>query len=232
VKFLGIDPEAVHIIPNGVGPAFFEPYDKERSKELIAKKYGVRKLILYVSRIEPRKNHDSLLNAYLELELYRKGYSLVFLGHQTIRSPRLERILDGLPEDIRKFIRIIGKVDDAGLLDFYRAADAFVYPSKAEGFGIPPLEAAALKVPVICSNSSAMEGYSFFEEYHINPVDPGLLRSKLSAIIDDPPGEGWLSGLSTRIRREYSWELGAERLYKAVLADNLLSLGDPKAIRK
>ncbi|MDR3712756.1 MAG: glycosyltransferase family 1 protein [Puia sp.] len=213
-KFLGIDPGSVHVVPNGVGPKFFEPYDKLRSKDFVAGKYGPRHFVLYVSRIEPRKNHILLLRAWLELELYKKGIWLVLLGHQSIPIPDFDKVLNDLPAEISRLIYRDDRVGDDDLLEFYRAADVFVYPSKAEGFGIPPLEAGALKIPVICSNTSAMEQFSFFGENHIDPFDFPSFTARLSANLVSPPAEEELARLSGLIHREYSWERAAEALYK------------------
>lgn len=209
----------IHIVPNGVGPKFFAPYDRQRSREYIAGKYGVEKPILYVSRIEPRKNHVFLLQAYLQLELYKKGYHLVLLGSQSIRVPLFDKLLAGLPPEVRQFIFMDHKIDDADLIEFYRAAAVFVYPSRAEGFGIPPLEAAALAIPVICSNSSAMEQFTFFGEYHIDPFDLSLLVDKLQAILENPPSAEHLVELSKTVGREYSWEHAEEIFYQAISQD-------------
>jgi glycosyltransferase involved in cell wall biosynthesis len=91
-----------------------------------------------------------------------------------------------------------------------------VYPSRAEGFGIPPLEAGALRVPVICSRSTAMESYGFFGDYHIDPYNLAELTAKLSAILETPPPMTRLELISGIIRRDYSWNRAAEALYNAV----------------
>ena len=216
-KFLRVGADKpIPIIPNGVASKFFLPFDRRQSADHIAQRYGLQKMILYVSRIEPRKNHVFLLKAFLELELYRKGHYLVMLGHQSIRIPELDDLLRSLPGEVRTFIFMSDSVNDSDLLEFYRAADVFVYPSRAEGFGIPPLEAAALRIPVICSNSSAMEQYRFFGAYHIDPYDLALLKSKLISILDEPPAAAVLEDISRRVQAEYSWEHAAEALYKAL----------------
>lgn len=214
-KFLDVDPGIpIHVVPNGVGPEFFEPYDKQQSKDRLLEKYGLGKFILYVSRIEPRKNHVFLLKAYLQEELYKKGYSLVLLGHQSIKIPAFDKLLQELPDHIRKYIFLDSRIGDKDLLDFYKAAELFVYPSRAEGFGIPPLEAAALRIPVICSNTSAMEEYAFFGDYHIDPFDLGLLAAKLSEMLRNPPSAHHLEEISLTIRHQYSWDLAAEKFYQ------------------
>lgn len=211
-KFLHTGRRPIYVIPNGVSPLFFQDFDPQKAKSAVAAKYGFHKFILYVSRIEPRKNHILLLKAWLELQLYLQECHLVFIGHQSIPVPELDRLLNQLPPDIRRFIFIGKDVDDEDLLGIYRAATLFVYPSRAEGFGIPPLEAAALKIPVLCSNTSAMKDFTFFNANHFDPNDYGQFRQKLKAMLESPPDAAFLSEVSGTIRREYSWESSAEKL--------------------
>ena len=210
----------VHIIRNGVSEHFFEPFDKGQCKILIKEKYGFDKFILYVSRIEPRKNHLALLNAYLHLELYKKGYHLACIGHETTEVPGLKKTIQSLPLSIRQFLFFNHSICDADLRSFYRAADVFIYPSKAEGFGIPPLEAGASRVPVICSNTSAMKEFSFFGSQHIDPCDEEVMQTKLAELIDAGNDQEKLEEIAQTIKEEYSWERSAEKLYHLLTTDN------------
>ena len=218
-KYLSVNPENIFIIPNGVSVKFFETYDKQIAKKYIKAKYGFEKFILFISRIEPRKNHVLLLKAYLQLNLYSKGYWLALLGTRSMRSPEFDKMLNELPQKIRQFIFIKSDIEDEDLLEFYRAAAAFVYPSKAEGFGIPPLEAAALRIPVLCSHSSAMNEFSFFGQNHIDPLDYDVFKSKLLEMVEELPDETYQKDLSELIRKDYSWIQSAEKLYQVIVSN-------------
>jgi glycosyltransferase involved in cell wall biosynthesis len=211
----------VSVITNGVDPSFFEPYDKDEAKNKIRSKYGIDKFLLYVSRIEPRKNHEMLLRAYLQLKLYEQGYHLVLLGHRSIKAAAFDELLLALEPAIRKFIVLKPDIDTDELLKFYRAADLFVYPSKAEGFGIPPLEAAAARVPVICSNATAMKGYSFFGEDHIDATDLSKLKERVWNGIQNKKQSDTLATLSNKVAAAYSWEPPAEKFYHLIKANQL-----------
>lgn len=221
-KFLDVSPDKITVIPNAVSTIFFEAYDKEVSKKNIQNKYGFDKFILYVSRFEPRKNHAALLNAYLDLKLYLEGYSLVLPGHRSLPVKEFDDLLEKLPDDIRKSIFISSTINDDDLLELYRAASLFVYPSKAEGFGICPLEAAALKIPVICSNASAMQDFNFFGNNHIDCSDEKLLKEKIRSILSQPPGENSLQRIADIIRATYSWEASAEKFYQLLLKQKIV----------
>jgi len=219
-KYLGIKKDAIHLVPVAVNEKHFQPYDKDAAKKIIETRYGLNKFILYVSRIEPRKNHAFVLQAFIDLQLYKQGYHLVLLGHESISTPAFNKIMDGLAEDTRPFIVIKSDIPDDELLLFYRAASVFVYPSKAEGFGIPPLEAAAAGTPVICSNTSAMGDFVFFGKNHIDPFDYPSFKNALGSVITDPPDAEALSRIADAIRQKYSWANSAELLYNLITSGN------------
>src|SRR5471030_2917322 len=84
------------------------------------------------------------------------------------------------------------QMDHENLQAFYAACKLFVYPSKAEGFGIPPLEAAICKVPVLCSSATAMSQFDFFNPYMFDPNNEAEFELKLSRILEHPPSENFL----------------------------------------
>jgi glycosyltransferase involved in cell wall biosynthesis len=216
-KHLNIPKEKIHLVPNGINADLFRCTDKTASQSRIKNKYAIDNFILYVSRIEPRKNHVVLLDAWLDLELYKKNIHLVFLGSESIKTRLLGKKLDLLPPEIKKFIFIHGAINDQDLLDFYNAATVFVYPSGGEGFGIPPLEAAALETPVVCSNHAALANYHFFDDDHINPFDLKTLKKRIMQNILNPLAQNILEERSGFIKKIYSWEIPCESLYQLVL---------------
>ena len=218
-KYFKLRGEGIHIIPNGVSNLFFADYDKEKAKSYIKSKFGVEKVILLVSRIEPRKNQILLLQAFLELKLYDHGYYLVLIGSESIKTPAFDIVMNKLPEKSKLYIVMYNNIDDNNLLEFYRAAEIFVYPSKAEGFGIPPLEAAAVKIPVLCSNSSALADFTFFGENHFDPDNYTLFKNKLFGTVNSLPDKRVLESRAAIVRQNYSWEKSAEALYKLIKTD-------------
>jgi glycosyltransferase involved in cell wall biosynthesis len=215
-KHFNIPLEEILIISNGVSQVFFDEYDKNASKRFISAKFNISKYILYVSRIEPRKNHVSLLKAFLELKLYKEGFHLVLLGHSSILTPEFNKLYGGTEERIKKFIFMSSTVNEQCLFHFYKGAEVLVFPSKAEGFGLPPIEAGALRVPVICSNTTAMSDYTFFGEYHLNPEDNNALKSGLQTILSTPPSEQVLMQISKTISDKYQFHEPASTLLGAI----------------
>ncbi|MEC4747765.1 glycosyltransferase family 1 protein [Methylomicrobium sp. Wu6] len=216
----GIPADQIHVLPNGVDSSLFEPYSREDAKQQIRAAYGVDRYVLYVSRLEPRKNHEALARAFFELELDRKGYQLVFVGRQTLPVPELDRFIADLPSDRRLAFRHFDSVGQSDLVNFYCAADLFVYPSKAEGFGIPPLEAVAMNIPTLCSNATAMADFDFLGDGLFAPDDQDELKKKILNIVNGGVDHAQLADARQAVRNRYSWDIGAQRLTSLILADH------------
>lgn len=198
-KHFGI--EKVTVTANAVDPVYFEPFDKEAIKREIKAKFDISNYFLYVSRWEPRKNHDSLLKVFVEKEYY-KTHSLVFIGDKAIENKPYNDYYSALPENIKAKIFTFNKVNFEDLLLFVRGADLSIYPSIAEGFGIPPLESLAAGVPTICSNTTAMADFDFLKEVQFNPLSEADLNSKIQLGLSD---QNWPTRID-KMKLTYSWQ--------------------------
>lgn len=215
IKHFNLDEKEVHIIPNGVAEHYFENYNKSQAQEKVFKHFGLQNFILYVSRIEPRKNQLLLLKAYLNQQLYNQNVALVFVGKKDLPVPELEQLITSLPQSITKHISFLSNINNDDLKSIYQAARIFAYPSKAEGFGIPPLESAALGIPTICSNTTAMSDFTFFGKTHITP-DLSSIETALTQNITDPPSESQLLAIKNTVQNTYSWQSAAQKLNELI----------------
>ena len=212
-----IPEHSLHVVPNAASRSLGSLFkDKSEAAAFVESRYGVRDFLLCVSRIEPRKNQAALLNLYLKLELFKQNIPLVFVGHESISTPEFTRKLATLSEDQNKCIRWIPQVDEQDLEALYRACRLFIYPSRAEGFGIPPLEAAICGAPVLCSNVTAMKAFDFFEPFLFNPADELQFASKLRSLLESAPQITRLSGIAKAVHEAYSWEKSAG-LFSAII---------------
>jgi glycosyltransferase involved in cell wall biosynthesis len=201
----------IHVIPNSVDcPKVCS--SREDAEAWVQRKYGVANFILYVSRVEPRKNQILLLEKYLNLGLHSQGVQMVFIGAKGIHVPRWKKMLKAEKGTVHWF----QKVDQEDLAAFYTACRLFIYPSRAEGFGIPPLEAALCLAPVLCSRSSAMSNYHFFEPYTFDPGRGEELEEKLLDMIQHPPGPGFLQKVSEQVTQSYS-RLESARIFHSLI---------------
>lgn len=215
----GIPSSQVHVLPNGVDEQFFKPFSREQSLRRIQATYGVDRYLLYVSRLEPRKNHETLARAFFELALDQQGYQLVFVGRRSLPTPELDRYLGNLTVDQRVAVRHFDDVTQRDLMDFYKGAELFVYPSKAEGFGIPPIEAAALGIPTLCSNATAMADFQFLGDFLFSPDNLLELKKKLVHTLVMRKDVINVDAVRNAIQSRYSWDRTANILGELIMTD-------------
>ena len=147
VETMGVPPEKVMVAPNGVGQGFTEPQPHSHPRF----EAGADRFILAVGTLQPRKNLRLILRAWPMIRAAHPGIVLKIVGarQQHFKSE------DGLPSVIDG-IEPLGYVDDETLRHLYRSAVCLVFPSRYEGFGLPPLEAMASGCPVVTSNATSL----------------------------------------------------------------------------
>ena len=212
----GIDKNSLHITPNAVRQDFFEEFDKEEVKKEVEAKFGAKNYLLYVSRIEPRKNHRIIIDAYRKLRLDKKDIHLVFIGNDTLGSIEEMKAINHMRAEFPDHFHWYSNLSDEDVLSFYRGAKMFIYPSKAEGFGIPPIEAAAAGINTLCSTATAMQDFTFFGDNFFSPEAPGGLAVKILDNLNQPKRRSELSYIRERIRTKYSWETSSNLLNRLI----------------
>ena len=212
-EHLNVKDVIVH--PNGVQDVFFEPYNKERIQNEIANTYHIKDYILFISRWEPRKNHLMLLKTFVEKELYKKC-ELVFIGDNTNIHAAYLNYYNTLPLEIKQKINTLNNVPFKELLLFIRGAKLSVYPSSAEGFGIPPLETVAAKIPTICANETAMSDFIFLGENLVSLKNETLFQEKICEAINNPEQEHSLIKKANFVKTNYNWPIAAARYLDAI----------------
>lgn len=222
----GIALERIHVIPNAAtingaacattpgAPRPMPPDDMPWLRE--------RPYLLYLSRLEPRKNQLGVLDAVLQLGLLERGYSLVFVGARSVGDAAFEARLNGLDQARRQHVHHLETVPEVDKTRLLGAARLFIYPSLAEGFGIPPLEAAIAGTQVVCSNLTAMADFDFFAPYHIDPRTPSALSDAIARCLEDDDRER-LARIAATISARYSWRQSASQLMKLLLRANQAS---------
>lgn len=175
--------------------------------------------MLYAGTLEPRKNLETLLDAWSELARSRDDLPpLLLAGPYGWKSRALERRVDAMA-GLR--VRRLGRLDRAELVATVQAASLFVYPSYYEGFGLPPAEAMACGVPVIVSTRSSLPEIVGEAGLQFDADDPGELAGALAELLDHPEKAAELGRRGLERSRLFSWREAASRL--ADLFDRVLS---------
>lgn len=194
-----LTPDAISLPDNCLEPIY----------ELLNKKF-----ILYVSRIEPRKNQALLLEVWKSLSLINREFSLVFVGAEGIRDERLISQIESLQSNERENFYWYKFLPKSNVNWLYKNCSLFVYPSIAEGFGIPPIEAAVYGAKVLCSNQTAMRDFSFFEDFQFSPFNIREFKSKLEwALSHEFPHKT----VKEIIVNKYSWKKVSQDLAQEII---------------
>lgn len=178
-----VHPEKVSVIE--LAPRVeFHPMNAEECKERVRRKYEIRDpFLLYVGRINPRKNLLRLLEAFSILKRRGVPHKLVIVGKQDLKAAQvIQKVKDMSLEDAVVFT---GYVDWDDVPVFYNAAEAFVFPSICEGFGLPVVEAMACGVPVVTSYGSSLEEVAGGAAVLADPLSVDSIANAIYTVLSD-----------------------------------------------
>jgi glycosyltransferase involved in cell wall biosynthesis len=168
----GLDPEAITVTPYGIGEEF-SPGPAARARP---------PFLLAVGTLQPRKNLETSLRAFERLVADGLEHRLTIAGGRGWRDAALIERIAASPAAHR--IDRVGHVGDAELLDLYRSAACLLYPSRAEGFGFPPLEAMACGTPVVASAAGSLPEVMGDAAPLVDPDDATGLASAVAGVLD------------------------------------------------
>jgi alpha-1,3-rhamnosyl/mannosyltransferase len=185
LRRFGLPGERVVVTPLGVSPRF-RPVPPEIVRR-VAVRYGLQgDYVLYVGNFRPHKNVAALLEAYAALpDSVRARVSLALAGDPETGAAPLKAA--AAARGLAQAVRFLGSVPDADLPALYSGATAFCFPSLAEGFGLPPLEAMACGAPVLCSDAAALPEVVGEAASLVNARHPEAIAAALESLLADGP---------------------------------------------
>lgn len=202
-----IDPQKVKVIYNGVSERFRR---LDTSPDEVRDRYDLpKRFFLFVGTVEPRKNLARLVEAFDSVGRH-VDHSLVVVGAKGWKASPIYRAIQASP--VRDRIRLLGFVADADLPAIYNLADAVVYPSLYEGFGIPIVEAMACGTPVVTSNVSAMPEVAGDAALFIDPLDPRGIAAAMERILQDGALRERLRAKGLERAKRFSWDISAAQV--------------------
>jgi glycosyltransferase involved in cell wall biosynthesis len=174
--------------------------------------FGIdRSYILFVGTLEPRKNLPRLLQAYAALpEATRQRFLLVLAGGQGWRLGDLKQQVAALR--IESSVRLTGYVSDADLAQLYNHARFLAMPSLYEGFGFPIIEANAMGLPVLTSNTSSMPEVAGEAGILVNPSDVQSIHDGLESLAMDGALHTRLAANARANSQRFNWSESALQL--------------------
>jgi len=196
IRLLGLDPARIHAIHSGVPEVYFgaQPRPSERP------------YVFFLGTIEPRKNIDTILDAWQKTRL-REDFDLVIAGASGWGSEKTLARLRSRPPGVR----YLGYVPEDELPGLTAGATAFIYPSLYEGFGFPVAQAMAAAVPVITSNTSCLPEIAGDGALLVDPRSPAEIQAAIEKLLTSPALQQQLRAAAVQKAREYRWEVCARK---------------------
>ncbi len=209
LKFYGEDKEKIKVIHHGV-------FDKKRnSKKEPPQK---EKYILYVGRLESKKNIKGIVEAFNDFKIAFDSCShkLILAGKEGCNFSKVKTTIEKSP--YKKDIILTGYISQAEKERFLENADIFLFPSFYEGFGMPILEAQKMGIPTITSNLSSMpevagENGALF----VDPNNTEDIANALGRLAEDENLRQTLIEQGRKNTEKYTWEKSAKETLSFLL---------------
>ena len=194
------------VIPHGLDSEFLRRGPPRRET------HGVERL-LCVSSVQHYKNLPGLVAAVAEVRRLRSwNLHLQIVGGadaDALRSLRAA-IANNRAEG---YVHLMGEVAHSDLVEEYGRADAFVFPSSCETFGISLLEAMGMGVPIVCSNKSGLPELLGGGGVYFDPFDGGSIVHALQEIVSNAKVRSEVAAVAHQRAREYTWKRAAEMTF-------------------
>jgi glycosyltransferase involved in cell wall biosynthesis len=166
--------------------------------------------LLYAGNIRPQKNIPRLVEAFavvrgeLKQHPIYKDLRLIIIGDELSRYPAVRHAV--IQTRVENVVRFLGFVPIDTLRCFYQAAQAFVFPSLYEGFGLPPLEAMSCGVPVVASHVSALAEVTGDAAAIVNPENVFDIARGIRDVLLDPELRRRVVEKGYEQARRFNWE--------------------------
>ncbi len=213
INLVGVPEEKITTIHLGVDGVYESP--RIFPRDMILSKYDIdpgARYILSVCTIEPRKNIMGILETFKVLlaQPQYRDMRLVLSGHMGWKNDTLRKYMDTYP--YRDRVVFAGYVALEDMPSLYRHAEAFLYLSFYEGFGLPILEAMKSSCPVVCSNTSSMPEVIGDCGETVSPHSPDEAAAALARILDRPSYADSLRFAGNVRSKQFTWTKHVERL--------------------
>lgn len=211
LRFLPLRPDQLPVIGGGVSPGFAPPEAPDPA--LPARTGAPPGCVLFLGAGDLRKNEGALIQAFAALpEGLRRAHPLC-IGHTSRAHLQAQFDAAGLGPHEAIALPFVADDDLPGL---YASCALLVFPSLAEGFGLPLLEAMACGAPVLAARAGALPEILTRDDALFDPADIPALTALLRRWLEDPDARAELAAHGRRRAREFSWEGVASRAWDAL----------------
>ncbi|MDY2586476.1 glycosyltransferase family 4 protein [Winogradskyella aquimaris] len=195
----------ISVVYHGLGLANKKQF---LNKVNIFDKYNLpNKFILYLGRLNVRKNIQNLIKA---LPLVSEEVSLVIVGKSDHKTFDLDQLTDSLK--VKDRVVKVGYIQFEDIEFFYKNAFVFCFPSFAEGFGLPPLEAMHYGTPVVVSNKTSLPEVCGDSALYIDPNKPSEIANQVNLLLNSQSLRNKLIKKGKQRSSEFSWEKASSEI--------------------
>jgi glycosyltransferase involved in cell wall biosynthesis len=200
----GHRPPPIEVIPHGVDATRFHPAPPDEI-ERVRRKHGVSgRFVLYVGNIEPRKNLVSLVSAVERINLSGEELELQVVGRPAWDAKESLAAIHRSPTSAH-----LGRLPDDDVRALMSGCEAFVFPSRYEGFGLPVLEAMSCGAPVVCTRRGALPEVTGGAAFHADDPGPEAVADAIRRAIRADRADCAAAGRRQAAR--FTWPRCAER---------------------
>jgi len=173
------------------------------------KKIDKENYILYVGNVKPHKNLVRALKAFKKIDNQNLIFKIVGKKDNFITK---DTEVEQLAIELGNRVEFTGYVEDSKLVELYKKAKIFLFPTLYEGFGIPPLEAQACGTPVICSNVASLPEVGGESVLYCDPCDINDIADKITLLLEDKSLQNELIQKGYENLKRFSWEKSAKKI--------------------
>lgn len=210
VKFLQIRPEKISVVYEGVDLPAISNADQAETDQLLDKLKIGSKFILYVGSAYPHKNLEKLIEAFSLIKPDLADYKLVLAGRNNFFYNRLKDWAN--EHQLADQVVFTDYLSDQELANLYQQAQAYVFPSLLEGFGLPPLEAQYYNLPVISSKASCLPEVLGESAVYFDPEDAKEMAEKIKSVLNNEDLRQKLILAGQENLKKYSWSKMAKEI--------------------
>jgi glycosyltransferase involved in cell wall biosynthesis len=199
IQRFGLKEDRVKVTPNGVSQCETDFTMRNVLRE--TRRQSNSKIILYTGSIFNRRHLPVLIAALTHLD---PSYFLIIVGENRT-FPKIDLGAEAEKLGVRNRVQILQYLPDHLLREYYIMADVFVYLSEYEGFGIPPLEAMCYGLPVIISDTPAMNTIYGESAHLVSSFAPAAIADAIKKVLEDEDEKSRLINAGREMAAHYNW---------------------------
>lgn len=203
-----VDPAKVTVIHHGVDHVLTVPAPDRTTVAWLDALGLPDPFVLYAGALDARKNVELVLSAVEQLSRQGRRATLVLAGQRWFGSGPIEKQILRL-KDAGVDVRVLGYLEDSVFYALMKRAGVFVFPSRYEGFGLPPLEAMRLGVPTVISNAGSLPEVCGDGAWQVGIDDVGGLAEKLERLLGSSSERERLGQAGLARARQFEWATAA-----------------------